>query len=354
MNVISFINTNKAWGGGEKWHFEMAKSLRKNGHQVHMICYPESDLAKKCQENDIPYTTFKTSNLSFLNPFKIFSLRKLILTLDIQAAFLNLPIDAKIMAIVKIFTPKIKLVYRRGMPHPIRPSFINKFVYKKIDRIIANSLEIKKSISHYLTFLEKKTTIIYNGVIPQNIDPSPLNIHRPKFILGNLGRLTKQKGQHHLVKIAQHLKKMNFSFEILIAGQGELADELKELIKNYKLEEDIKLVGQQSPDAFFKKIDLFIFTSHFEGSANALIESMQFGIPAICFNTSSMPEVIEDGKEGFLITPFDEFEFAHKIYEVLSNQDIYQQMKQASLNKITDRFDYRKKIIQVEELLNEL
>lgn len=353
---ITFINTNKAWGGGEKWHFEAAIALRKLGHKCSIICYPDSALQKKCVKEKIQYTTLKTTNLSFLNPLLLWKTFIFLRQNSTEILFLNLPIDVKISAILaplyKKFLGVEKIIYRRGMPAPIQNTFLNRYLYSKVDAIIANSLEIKNSIIKNIPLLKNKVFIIYNGVLSQGRSTKILNSNHT-IKIGNLGRLVEQKGQKHLIGVAIFLRKKNINFHLSIAGNGPLKEELQRLIKYNELETYVSLVGHVDSDVFLSSIDIFIFPSHFEGSANAIIEAFQYGIPSLSFNISSMPEMITDYQTGFLIEPFDEAKMANKIIKLIQSPDLYTQMSTQCLEVINDKFNYNLKIKQVEDLMYE-
>lgn len=351
MKNIVFLNTNHAWGGGEKWHLEMARALNKRGLKTHIICSPKSLLAQKSQEYNIPIILLKTSNLSFLNPFKLWTLYRNLKKLEAQVLFLNLPIDAKMAAILKKFLTLEKLIYRRGMPHPIQKTKMNEFVFERIDTIIANSDAIKTSISKHIVTLAEKTRVIYNGVAPLELCGRVLNQKRVR--LGNLGRLVDQKGQEHLIEIAKRLKKNHLNFSMIIAGEGPLKSKLSHLITKNRLTKEVCLVGHIPAEEFFQSIDLFLFPSHFEGSANALIESQQHGVPALAFDTSSMPEIIKSGQHGFLIPPYNEDTFSEKIIELASSHEAYHELSKNCLLHVKKQFNYNQKVDQVENLIHE-
>ncbi len=350
MKNIILFNSNLAWGGGEKWHFQMALALQEKGHQTMLITNSHSELAKAAQKHKIKHLSLNIGNLSFLNPFKVINLFFILKKLKPDAIFLNLPSDVKLCAPIAKFAGVKKIIYRRGMPNPIRKSLINSYVYSKVDTIIANSLEIKRSVCKNLTNLENKIQIIYNGVTPRENHAGP--IHTP-IRLGNLGRLVEQKGQKHLISIAKNLKEKNIPFTLSIAGVGPLKQELEREIKENNLHNEIRLLGHVDPPEFFHDIDLLLFTSHFEGSANALIESLQFSIPTIAFDTSSNPEVLENGVTGFLIEPYDEVEFANRIIEIKNQPDLYQKLKHNCDKIIREKFNYPDKVNQVEAILLE-
>ena len=355
MKRITFINTNKAWGGGEKWHFEAALALVNKGYDCSLICAPGSSLEKKCIQNKIKFKTIKTSNLSFLNPLKLLTIYRFLKENKTQSVFLNLPIDAKTCAVISFFSrSKLnieKIIYRRGMPAPIRNTFLNRFFYSQIDSIIANSMEIKKSVCTFIPFLEAKTNLIYNGVYPLTITPRRMT-SSAKIRLGNLGRLVDQKGQMHLIAVAKYLKESEIDFTMKIAGDGPLKNKLLSTIKENQLENHVHLLGHTTAAEFFPTIDLFLFPSHFEGSANAIIESFQYGVPTISFDISSMPEMVIENKTGFLIEPFKEEDMAKKIIEIKKNPPLYEKMVQSCLDFVLTQFNYQNKIKQIEELIN--
>jgi glycosyltransferase involved in cell wall biosynthesis len=350
MKTIIFYNSNQVWGGGEKWHFNMALALKHKGYNSILITNPNSELETKAKEAGIQTYSLSTSNLSFLNPIKRVKLKSILKNLKPQAILMNLPSDVKICAPLAKKLGVKKVIYRRGMPHPIRNTRMNRYFYSHVDTIIANSEEIKRAVTKHIKSLVSKTQIVYNGVIPQ--EHSPRIMSKP-LKLGNLGRLVEQKGQHHLILVALELKKQKINFTLEIAGKGPLSQELQDQIKVKNLQDCVKLIGHVNPADFFHSLDLFIFTSHFEGSANALIESLQYGVPALAFDTSSNPEVLEDGKSGFLIKPFDEILMANKIIELVNSPELYKEFQKNAIEIIRSKFDYNQKIEQIESLINE-
>lgn len=347
---IVFANSNLAWGGGEKWHYQMACALATKGYNVHLIVQPESELSKKVFPKEITLHYIKITKLSFLNIFKRAEIRKLLSNLAPKAIFLNLPADAKAFAPIAKNLGVNKVIYRRGMPHPLKRSLVNKYVFSNIDLFIANSNEIKKSIIKNFPENKEKTIIVYNGVEEKShILPKIEN----KLIIGNLGRLVEQKGQKHLIEVAKILKKQEFNFKLLIAGTGPLKEQLEIEIKKNSLEDFVELTGHVNPDNFLSKIQLFVFTSYFEGSANALIEANQYGIPSIAFDISSNPEVVINEKNGFLIKPFDEKAMASKIIELGENHELYQKMHKNAKMIVNEKFLYSDKIKEIEKILNE-
>ena len=68
---ICFFNSAIAWGGGEKWHFDMANAMNKSEFEVFFFVHPDSELMKRLNSSEIKIIPFKVTNLSFLNPFSV-------------------------------------------------------------------------------------------------------------------------------------------------------------------------------------------------------------------------------------------------------------------------------------------
>lgn len=348
MKTILFFNSNQAWGGGEKWHLNMAISLKAQNYRVYICCFKEGELAKKAKEQGLEVIEIHLTNLSFLNFFKRREVCKLMKKLTPYAVIMNLPRDVKICAHLAKRHKVKKVIYRRGMPHPFKRNLINRFVFSKVDTFIANSETIKKSITQNFPELESKTQIIFNGVLPkENILTSPQTPLR----LANIGRLVEQKGQKELIEVAKILKEQKVNFELQIAGTGPLKETLEHLIQVSNLQENVKLVGHQSAENVFQSCDFFIFTSHFEGSANALIEALQYQKIVVAFDISSNPEVIKNGVNGILVPYKDCLAMANAIRELSMNPKLCVDFQKQAQVTINEKFNYKLKVKEVMELI---
>jgi len=344
-----FFNSNKAWGGGEKWHLETAKFLLSSHDEVLIVTNHQSKLKEKAQENNLPWESFQVGNLSFLNPFKIISVRNLLKREKIEVIFLNLPQDLKLAGLAAKLAGVKKIIYRRGMPHPLRNTFLNRFYFKHIlTHVVANSEEIARSLKkgNESWFPKEKLHLLYNGVKPHHETPSPLFTKTEKvWYLGNAGRLTSQKGQEYLIQMAKMLKEKNFPFHLFIAGEGELQEKLQAMIHEFKLEKEVTLLGHvQEMERFFSALDFFIFPSAYEGSANTLIETLMAKLPSIAFNVSSMPEIIQHERTGLLAPLGDAQALAQAVIRLSEDQELREKIKSEGFKLVQEKFDQEKNL----------
>lgn len=358
QKVICFFNSNKAWGGGEKWHFTTAKEFQHRGHTTFLVTNVRSELEKKASKERIGVIPFYISNLSFLNPIKILVVAALFKSKKVDSVIINLPSDLKLAGLAAKIAGVKHIIYRRGMPHPLRGTFLNKFLFTKVlTNVVVNSNEVARSLTqnNEAWFPQEKIVLVNNGVdtkIP--LIPSTKLYEKVgnEVVIGNAGRLTEQKGQIYLLEMAKILKNEGINFKLLIAGEGELRASLTEQIKSLNLENEVKLLGHVTDmNSFLSSIDLFVFPSLFEGSANTLIETLHHRVPTVAFNLSSNPEIIEDGKNGFLAEPKNAQDLANCVKRLIDSPELREQFAVNGEAVVREKFDSRKNLDKLESLL---
>jgi glycosyltransferase involved in cell wall biosynthesis len=144
-----------------------------------------------------------------------------------------------------------------------------------------------------------------------------------KYIVG-IGRLTRQKNFNLLIDGFNHIQKKNNEYELIIIGEGEKRSELLKLIKSYKLEKKIHLVGfKNNVYKYLKKAHCFILTSLWEDPGFVLIEAGLSNATVISSDCKNGPEeILQNGKNGYLfknnnlsdlLEKFDDFEKENEV-----------------------------------------
>lgn len=357
MATICFVNTTKSWGGGEKWHFEMALFFKKNGFQVVIITNQNSELYKRARKYNVEVKQLSINNLSFLNPLKFRVIARILSDVSPDVILLNSPIDIKTVGVTAAAKNVKHIIYRRGSDIAIKNSFLNRIYFKHvITGIIANSKATKNSIlkKNPDLFPENKIKVIYNG-----LDVDKFDVHLPKsspgFIIGNLGRLVYQKNQRALIDLAAILKGEINNFKIRIGGAGPLLETLIEYTKEKQVEHLIQFTGEvKSPISFFKDIDIFVLPSHWEGFGYVIAEASLLEKPVIAYNVSSNPELIRNNVTGYLIKKDDLPAMKEKILHLYRSSEIRQKLGVNGRKFILSNFDARNSRGETLEYINKL
>lgn len=347
--TICFFNSNRAWGGGEKWHFSTAMELKRRGYKTILVTNSQAELRNKGVKDGLNVYSFSINNLSFLNPIKILTLFLFFKSKNFDTIIMNLPADLKSAGIAAKLAGVKNIMYRRGMPHALRNTWLNRFLFQKVlTKVIVNSEEIGRSLSegNESWFPKEKLVLLYNGInlaLHYDQDKKLYQKTGHEFVIGNAGRLTHQKGQNHLIEMAKALKEKGLNFKVLIAGEGELRNSLQEMIRSYGLEKEVILLGQVSDiPALMNSIDLFVFPSLFEGSANTLIETLFFEKPVVAFNVSSNPEIIQDRVNGLLAKPFENEDLTRCVLEMMNSEALREAFIENGKKIVRQKFDNQK------------
>lgn len=356
MGTICFFNTAQAWGGGEKWHFEMSQYLHAKGKKIIVVAHPKSVLLKKLRKHSIPNEAISVSNLSFLNPFKRQEVKKCFKRHSVQTLVMNLSGDVKIAGMVAKSLKTNRIIYRRGSAIPIKNNLLNRYIFQHVlTEIIANSEATKKTIleNNADLFDPDKIVVIHNGVdIPDNLPDSKKASSGRPFTLLNLGRLEYQKNQTFLLDVAEQLAQKNYAFKMLIGGEGSLRPSLQAKIEAKGLQKYVELQGFiEDPYQFMSQGDVFLLPSHWEGFGYVLAEAALSEKACIAFNISSNPELILDKRTGFLTKPNSIEHFVQAIETIYKDRQMAESMGKEGRKYIIAKFEKEKKLKQVEDFL---
>lgn len=359
-NNICFFNSAKVWGGGEKWHYEISGALNNKGYSTVVVTNRRSELFNRVKHTGQKLYAVRITNLSFLNPLKVISLKRIFKREKIRVIIINLSADLKVAGIAAKLAGVNRIIYRRGSAIPVKNRWLNRFIFKNIiTGIIANSEDTKRTIlkNNPHLFPSEKIKVIYNGIAISDYKPDEKSrlykSENNEIILGNLGRLVHQKGQKYLIDIASELKDHNLNFKILIGGEGPLKKEL--LLYAGKLGVSEKILFQGFIDdvpAFMNSIDIFVLTSLWEGFGYVIIEAMTCRKPVVAFNISSNPELIEDNKTGFLTELNNIQDFAAKLGILIKDRSLREKFGEQGYINVKTRFTIERAVKDVEDFLN--
>jgi len=159
-----------------------------------------------------------------------------------------------------------------------------RLLYNRADKIISLSDGVRNDLIGNYRIAPDKIQTIYNGF---NIDAIRQNRQHDiagatGFTFVTMGRLSQQKGQWHLVRAFSRLIESSPDCRLVILGDGPYRSYLEQLISEYDLTRAVRLTGFiENPFKELACADVFVFTSLYEGFANAVIEAMACGLPVI-------------------------------------------------------------------------
>ncbi len=175
-----------------------------------------------------------------------------------------------------------------------------------------------------------------------------------------IGTVGPRKGAYDLIKAMSALHSQGLSFELLIAGGEEYKGGMERaigLIKKYHLEDCCTLLGEvdlTSKNELLKRANLFVLPSYNEGLPMAVLEAMAAGLSIITTPVGGIPEVIEDGYNGFLVAPGDRRSLSDKLFLLLRDVKLRNTMGRRNYEIIKQKLDvqlYVKKLLMLYQVL---
>lgn len=242
--------------------------------------------------------------------------------------------------------------YNKNFKNFIIKIFI-KILYKHADKIIGISKKLSLDLKN---FAKSNVETIYNPAFDKDVYKlSKKNIFfkktKQKIIL-NIARLEKQKDHITLLRGFKESLKIMDSILIII-GYGSQKKNILKFIKENDLKENVKLLDKVSnPHPYYKKANLFILTSLYEGFGNVLTEAAMFEVPIISTDCNSGPrEILMDGKGGDLIRVYDYKELSKKI---ISNLNFRNFQKIKKIKTSLKRFSIKRNIDSYQKIFEEI
>ena len=389
---VLFVVTQSELGGAQRFLHTLVTRLDKNRYDILIAAGPnfgcKYELLDLLEKEGI-----KTLRLKHLkreiNPFydirAVLELKRTLgefkpdtlFLLSSKAGFLG-SLAAKFM----IHNSSFKVIYRIGGwtfndPWPKWKKWLwielERFSSGWKDYIIVNNKHDLEQARNLKIKPKEKVLVVYNGLDVYKMELLPKEearlklyekaasqsglpthtgrVFQDKKIIGAIANFYSSKGLKYLIETAEYFKNKDDIIFIII-GDGQERNELERLIKQRDLPEKVLLLGR-IPDAYklLNAFDIFVLPSVKEGFPWAIIEAMAAKLPVVATNVGAVPEIIEDGRNGFVVKPGRPEKIAEKIQDLLNDDRLRQEFGIQAHQTVLFKFELDKMIKCIEELL---
>jgi glycosyltransferase involved in cell wall biosynthesis len=224
---------------------------------------------------------------------------------------------------------------------------------------VAITESVKTSAVRQLGIPPERIVVIPRGVVPEEWGHAD-DAGRVRQELGwagrypvvlNVGRLVPQKGQQYLVRaMAAVVERFPHALAVVV-GAGRLRGLLEALIRELRLEDHVRLMGQRVDVArLLQAADIFAFPSLFEGLGNALLEAMASGRPCVCSDIPPLREVTDDGRVAVLVAPRTPAALAAAVIRLAEEPAAARDLGEHARAWVRARYDVRQAAAAVEAL----
>jgi len=201
-----------------------------------------------------------------------------------------------------------------------------RLIYRNADAVVAVSQGVARDMARITGLPTSAIRIIPNPVITPRIfrmarEPvtHPWLVNGGEPVIVGIGRLTRQKDFPTLIRAFAAVRR-KLPCRLIILGEGKDRGSLEHLTKQLSLSEQIDMPGfVENPYAYLKRAALFVLSSAWEGSPNALTEALALGVPVVATDCPSGPrEILKEGAIGRLVPVGDPDALAAAMLATLS------------------------------------
>jgi len=322
--ILCHVNLATGFRGGERQTYLLMDRLSNQGWQQKLIARKSGKLAELSQSVD-NLTIVETSinPLQYLGHFANVD----IVHMHESRAFLTLHVSGHLRQTPYVLT-------RRVQRKP-RQSWLNQSVYSKANAVVTLSDAIGQIVNeslgiklNYSVIPSAKTGFSFNSGEVQSIR-SRL---KGDFVVGHIGTLDdSHKGQLQIIEAARRFSASHPEICFVLVGEGRDFELFKQQTASL---DNIALVGLvDNVGDYLKAFDIFLFPSRHEGLGSILLDALDFGLPVIATDVGGIPEIIENGVNGFLVKPDAIDDICESILGLYSESTLIEQIARANTEK---------------------
>jgi len=238
---------------------------------------------------------------------------------------------------------------------------------KNSNLIIGDCNFVLNYVKNHFGIADSRLKLLHDPVDIDRFKPIPkdeklffkYSIPKEKFVIITVGRLERNKGFELVIKTLSNLPD---EIIYVIVGDGAMRDQVKNLVKSLSLETRVFFTLRVPEDdlvPLYNLCDVFVLVSSFghgegEGLPLGLIEASACGKPIIGGNQDGSVDAIDEGKNGFIISPDDSEALKQRIMHLYSDENLRKIMGDIGIKKVNCEFEFGKFRVTLEKILKKV
>ena len=338
------------------------KELAERGYKVTLICKPEAEIIQQANEAGIDILPIRIAG--DFDPFTISEIAGIYRKRKIDIVIANVGKDIRLAGLAAKFVSGISVIALHQVDREIKNNLRYRLTYNSLIKLIfVNSFATKNTLLKSALWLkDEKIKVIHHGIDYQKYSETnntdlrnQLGISQQDLIIGFIGRLSVQKGVKYMLDAFSLVAEKFKDVHLVIAGTGELEGMVKEFVTKFNLENRIHLLGfRKDIPNLMRTFDIFLLPSLWEGFGIVLIEAMAAGKPVVATDTSSIPEIVEDGRNGILVLPENANAISNALTKLISEPELRTKLGKEGQKIVMEKFTIERMINNYEQIFSEM
>jgi L-malate glycosyltransferase len=336
------VDLETEWRGGQNQALLLLKGLYERGHAAELVAAQGSALGHRAKKagifvHSVSRDLFRLPAAAKIRPILADGRIDLVHANEAHA------VTAAWLALVGRHLP---FIASRRVGYPLAKGWIAQRRYRRADCILANSRWVADQAIASGANKDKVRIVPEGTEIPSPLTPEKRAAARQRWgiakstpVLGCVGVLLPDKGQEWLIRALAEVRHDFPETRLILAGDGPCRQNLQRLTEELQLSSAVIFAGfVKDIEAVYAALDVFLLPSFFEAFNNSLLAAMAYELPSIAFARGALPEIIENGKTGLLVSGPDLPEISTAIKRILGDPQLAQNFGQAARTCVATNF----------------
>ncbi|AOY90155.1 glycosyltransferase [Marinobacter salinus] len=237
-----------------------------------------------------------------------------------------------------------------GRFHPDRYRYkallANRLLAMVTDSIVAISEATRSALARYEFIPKRRIEVIYNGIKPLKVTREDsertkvsLGVPLGVPVLGTVARLDPVKNQGMMLDAFARVLERHPECRMVLVGDGPDRKMLEDRANILKITNRVIFTGfKTEPGLYLSIFDIFILSSHTEGTSMTLLEAMSLGIPCVVTDVGGNPEIVENEKSGILVPSRSDEQLAGALCRLIEDRSLRSYLGDAGLRRFEEGF----------------
>ncbi|MBF0171929.1 MAG: glycosyltransferase family 4 protein [Magnetococcales bacterium] len=370
MNIPSFLRilhteSSLGWGGQEIRLLSESRAMIERGHEVRLLCPPDSRIRTAADRYQIPVTI---APMGRKNLTGLLAVRSWLAAHPADVVVTHSSTDSWLVALAsQTLSRPAPIVRLRHVSTAVPDNPPTRWLYTRACRhIVTTGQAIRTRLIEVNRYPEAQITSIPTGIDLDRFSPGDRHAARSALglpddgpVIGIVATLRSWKGHSFLLEAFKEIVDTSRELplpRLVVVGDGPQEENLHRQAGELNLRQRVHFSGYQTdPVPWLHALDLFALPSHGnEGVPQALMQAMACGLPVVSTPVGAIPEIIVNEENGLLVRPKDSPSLANAIKRLLHEPMLGERLAQAALRTARERFGMEPMVREMETLLTRI